>query len=83
MFLWRTRSWAADRQQGREFYVDGCVVPPQQMRRIPPPSYAPGAPCERFDKDPMAQSAQRFGWWSLKASLIRSAAAAFSPRGEP
>jgi hypothetical protein len=66
-----------------KFYAAEDVAPPQHKAGIPPPSYVSGAPHGRFAKDPMAQSPQRFGWWSLKASLIRSAAAAFSPRGEP
>ncbi|MNS71306.1 hypothetical protein D3C72_1046720 [compost metagenome] len=66
-----------------KFYAVRGVAPPQHKGSIPPPSYASGASSGLFAKDPMAQSSQRFGWWSLKASLIRSAAAAFSPRGEP
>jgi hypothetical protein len=66
-----------------KFYAVRGVAPPQHKAAIPPPSYASGVSSGLFAKDPMAQSPQRFGWWSLKASLIRSAAAAFSPRGEP
>ena len=67
----------------RKFYASQGVVTPQHTGGIPPPSYVCVWCFGEFAKDPMAQSSQRFGWWSLKASLIRSASAAFSPRGEP
>jgi len=38
---------------------------PQHKAAIPPPSYDSGGGGGLFAKDPMAQSPQRFGWWSL------------------